>query len=172
MPQSHSIKAGTVTMAIAIRTAVSAIAFLGICTAASSAQAADDYCALIAKSADGGVVKLMDDKTLTDTVSRGPVTRIALPREYRYPYVECVRQQLLPVAGDYKLLELGVPVAIKVVGGDLRVGLMSVTAGKAQFALVRGETLSEVETKDIALKMDAVQQGLQADYTSGAAVPD
>jgi hypothetical protein len=146
----------------------------GLCALGATAAdaAGSDYCALIAKGSDGATVKLMDNKTLTATISRPPVAHLSVPRDYRTPYVECVRSQLLPAANDYKLLELGFPVAIKVIGESLRVGLLTVTGGKAQFALLRGDTLTADETKSIASTIDAVQQGLSADYASGAAIPD
>ena len=61
------------------------------------------------------------------------------------------------------------PVAIKVIGADLRVGLLTSPGGHVQFALLRGAALTPDELHDIAPRVDAVQQALEADYAAGTA---
>ena len=147
--------------------AISAV--LAVCVLAPAAQAQPERCLLIARGSDGGTVVLMNEKDIGNLLARPPVTALNIPAQYKYPYVECLRNALVPAASDSKLLELGYPVAIKVIGADLRVGLLTTPGGHVQFALLRGPTLTPDEMHDLAPKVDAVQQALEADYAAGTA---
>jgi hypothetical protein len=145
--------------------ATAILATLAVCVLAPAAQAREESCALIARGSDGETVKLMDNKTLTDAAANGAIHPIAIPASYKYPYVECTRNQITPAEADYKLLEFGLPLAIKVVGADLRVALLTVPAGHVQFAVIRGPQLTSEELADVRPRMDAIQQSLKADNT-------